>query len=47
MEDKLRWDTRIYQDRQKSLTYVCESPVILEQRAFAVARMIAAELGRE
>ncbi len=47
MEDKLRWDTRIYQDRQKSLTYVCESPVILDQRAFAVARMIAAELGRE
>ena len=47
MEDKLRWDTRIYQERQKSLTYVCESPVILEQRAFAVARMIAVELGRE
>ncbi len=47
MEDKLRWDTRIYQDRQKSLTYVCESPVILDQRAFAVARMIAAELGKE
>ncbi len=47
MEDKLRWDTRIYQERQKSLTYVCESPVILEQRAFAVGRMIAARLGGE
>ncbi len=40
MEDKLAWDTRIFKDRQQSLTYVCETPVILEKRAFSLARMI-------
>jgi hypothetical protein len=45
MQDELAWAIRIYQDRQRSLGFVCESPVILEQRAFAVARMIEAELG--
>ncbi|MEM6934067.1 MAG: hypothetical protein AAF526_10830 [Pseudomonadota bacterium] len=39
-EDKMIWDTRIYQERNKSLIYVCESPVILEKRVFALARMI-------
>ncbi len=43
-EEKLDWDSRIFQDRQKSLTYVCETPVILEQRVFALARSIAAGL---
>ncbi|MFK7942731.1 MAG: hypothetical protein AB8B85_07465 [Paracoccaceae bacterium] len=40
LEDKLIWDTRIYKDRQQSLTYVCETPVILERRAFSMARTI-------
>lgn len=46
LQDQQAWDIRIYQDRQKSLTYVCETPVILERRAFAIARMIQAELGQ-
>ena len=44
IEDQLLWDTRIYKDRQQSLTYVCETPVILEKRAFALARMIMARM---
>ena len=40
LEEQLRWDTRIYDERQASLAYVCESPVLLEQRAFALAREI-------
>lgn len=44
MEADLDWMTRIFQDRQQSLTYVCETPVILEQRAFAIGRIIAARL---
>lgn len=44
LEDQLIWDTRIYKDRQQSLTYVCETPVILEKRAFAIARAIMARL---
>jgi hypothetical protein len=43
-EAKLDWDTRIFTDRQQQLTYVCESPVLLEQRAFALAKAIAAHL---
>ena len=44
VEDKVFWETRIYKDRAQSLTYVCESPVILERRAFALARSIMAAM---
>ncbi|MDS9466846.1 hypothetical protein RGQ15_04510 [Paracoccus sp. MBLB3053] len=43
-EKQLDWDMRIFQDRQQALTYVCETPVILEQRVFALARAIQAGL---
>jgi hypothetical protein len=46
MEDRLAWDVRIFQDRRRALSYVCESPVLLERRAFAAAQMIQAELAR-
>jgi hypothetical protein len=38
------WDVRIYDDRARSLTYLCEQPVLLDQRAFALARAIAGHL---
>ena len=44
LEQKLSWQSRIHQDRERSLLYVCESPVILEQRAFALAREVANQL---
>ena len=44
VEEELDWSTRIFQDRQQSLTYVCETPVILEQRAFALGRAAQALL---
>lgn len=44
LQDTLAWDTRIFRDRAQALTYVCETPVLLEQRAFAIARLIAARL---
>lgn len=44
VEKDIDWSTRIFRDRQQSLTYVCETPVILEQRAFALLRLIAARL---
>lgn len=43
-EKALDWDQRIFTERQQSLAYVCETPVILEQRAFALGRAIAAHL---
>lgn len=42
--DALTWDTRIYDERRKSLQYVCETPVILEKRLFEVSRMIQARM---
>jgi hypothetical protein len=47
LEDAVAWDLRIYQDRTQSLTYVCETPVILEKRAFALARAIMGHLDAE
>jgi len=44
IEDRLAWETRVYRDRARSLTYVCETPVLLEQRAFALGRVIAGAL---
>lgn len=40
----LEWDLRIFDERQKSLTYVCESPTLIEQRLFALARIIERNL---
>ena len=44
LEQQRLWDTRIYEERQRSLTYICEQPVLLEQRAFALARLMMAQL---
>jgi hypothetical protein len=41
------WDQRIFADRQRSLRLVCEQPVLLEQRAFALARLIQDHLPRD
>lgn len=38
------WDLRIYEDRRAMLGQLCEQPVLMEQRAFAVARMMAENL---
>lgn len=39
-QDKLVWDTRIFNERRASLTYVCEVPVLIEQRLFQLTRAI-------
>jgi hypothetical protein len=43
-ERQFTWDRRIFEDRSQALTYVCEAPVILEQRLFEIARRIQAKL---
>jgi len=40
VEERLLWDTRVFDERLQSLSYVCESPVLLEQRLFALSRHI-------
>ena len=44
LEEQLNWQTRIHEDRERSLTYVCEIPVLLEQRLFALARELASRI---
>lgn len=44
LEEQLDWDQVIYSDRQKSITYLCETPVLLEKRLFEVARMLQMNL---
>jgi hypothetical protein len=44
LEQKLQWDTRIYDDRNQALTYVCDSPVILEQRVYSLSQEISRQL---
>lgn len=35
---QMLWDTRIFQERRQSLSFVCEVPTLIEQRAFALGR---------
>ncbi len=41
---KIQWETRLHNERQSSLRYVCEAPVLLEQRIFAIARAVQNEM---
>lgn len=40
LEQQIAWDERVYRDRAHSLTYVCETPVLLEQRLYAIAQLL-------
>ena len=44
LQEILDWDTRIFQEREHSLTYVCDLPVQIERRAFALGREIQRHL---
>jgi hypothetical protein len=39
--DRLALQTRIFQERVQSLSYVCEVPTLIEQRLYALARTIS------
>lgn len=41
-EDRYKWDTRFFAERQESLPHACDIPVQIEQRAFDLAREIRA-----
>lgn len=43
--DKLNWETRIFEERVQSLTYVCEVPTLIEQRLYALAKTVAEIVG--
>ncbi|WP_422038652.1 hypothetical protein [Roseibium sp.] len=40
LEEQLDWDERVFRDRTRSLTYVCETPVLIEKRLYAIAQLL-------
>lgn len=46
LQEQWEWDTRIHKDRERSLSAVCEQPVLLERRLFVLARAIRAAMTR-
>lgn len=42
---RFNWQTRIFDDREKSTKYACEVPTLLEQRLFLISREIGKHLG--
>jgi hypothetical protein len=42
--DELLAEVRVFDDRRTSLTFVCEAPILIEQRLFALGRAIESEL---
>jgi len=44
IENQFAWDKRIFEERSQALTYVCEAPVMLEQRLFEIARRVQERL---
>ncbi len=41
LEARQKWDIRVFEERERMVTYLCEQPVALEQKFFAVGRAIA------
>ncbi|MGH6762048.1 MAG: hypothetical protein ACRECW_10740 [Phyllobacterium sp.] len=39
--ERLTWETRIFEERVQSLTFVCEVPTIIEQRLYSLSKIIS------
>ena len=39
-QERLLWDLRIFDDRRQTVTYVCETPTLIEQRIGEIARAV-------
>ena len=44
LASEIEWSTRVFEDRRKTIRYVCEVPAAIEQRVFALARSIQQNL---
>ena len=42
--NQLTWETRIFEDRRRVIKFVCEVPTAIDQRLFALGRMIQQEM---
>ena len=44
LSNQMIWQTRIFEDRQRVVKFVCEVPTAIDQRLFALGRMIQQEI---
>jgi hypothetical protein len=44
LSNQLIWETRIFEDRRKVVRFVCEVPTAIDQRLFALGRVIQQEM---
>jgi hypothetical protein len=44
LSNQLVWETRIFEDRRRVINFVCEVPTAIDQRLFALGRMIQQEM---
>jgi hypothetical protein len=44
LSNDLVWKTRIFEDRHKVVRFVCEVPTAIDQRLFALGRVIQQEM---
>jgi hypothetical protein len=42
--NQLIWETRIFEDRRRVIKFVCEVPTAIDQRLFALGRVIQQEM---
>jgi hypothetical protein len=47
LANQLAWQTRIFEDRRKTTSYVCDVPVLIEKRLFDLANAIQGDIGAE
>jgi hypothetical protein len=40
ISNRVEWSTRIFEDRRRTVRYVCEVPTLIEQRLFALSRAV-------
>jgi hypothetical protein len=43
-DNRLVWETRIFEDRRRVIKFVCEVPTAIDQRLFALGRVIQQEM---
>jgi DNA polymerase III alpha subunit len=44
LSEQIAWETRIFDERRNTISYVCEVPSTIERRLFALARAIQQQL---
>ena len=44
LEEQLDWDQLIYSDRQSTITYLCETPTLIEQRLYSLSQILRQQI---